>query len=221
VCIYIYIYTIFYIWSCASLRTCSQASPEDKAEAERALAKFDMLSSKDDRKRFLQMFADGGGGKGKDSLKFAFDFSGSVTHEETTEVGNVEDYFSVGDILGFHGRRLSDFRTMDEALADCTYLVQKNMNDHDWAEGDHPPRLDEAKPVYSSFWYVRSKGKSSSWKHVESKRLAGKADLKDGVAMLQDGLRFMEGIGFEGADPVIVNAKHTDLTSECETLQST
>ena len=49
-------------------------TPEEKEEAERALAKYDVLTDYADRQRFLKNFEDNGNGHGKDALKFVSKF---------------------------------------------------------------------------------------------------------------------------------------------------
>ena len=58
-----------------------------------ALAKYDVLTDHADRERFLMNFEDHGGGTGKDALKFVSKFQKSLEFNDTTTLGQVEDFF--------------------------------------------------------------------------------------------------------------------------------
>jgi hypothetical protein len=176
-----------------------QATPEERREAMKALAKYDLLNTGDERKAFVKMFLDHGAGSSKDSLKFHFNFSGSIVHTDTTAMSSRSDYHSVGEILGFFGRTLAEFPSFDEALEDVKYLVAKNAQQEGWTEAEHPAQMDADKPQYSRFWFCKSGGKTESWKSETVKKLTGQADLKDDPRKLQNSLAFMEGLGYEAS----------------------
>ena len=122
-----------------------------------ALAKYDVLTDHADRERFLMNFEDHGGGTGKDALKFVSKFQKSLEFNDTTTLGQVEDYFTVGEILTLNGSALSNFKKVSDAVSDVMYLVKKNSDDNGWTEEDHPPQIDDVKPEYSRYWYVKGK----------------------------------------------------------------
>ena len=125
-----------------------KASTAEKEEAYKALCKYDLLTDHQDRQRFLKQFEENGSGAGKDALKFASSFHKSLEFNDTTTLKQVEDYFSVGEILAFNGNSLSNFKTVNDAVKDAQYLVKKNMDANGWTEEDHPPEMDEEKPEY-------------------------------------------------------------------------
>ena len=94
-------------------------TPEEKEEAERALAKYDVLTDYADRQRFLKSFEEHGGGTGKDALKFVSSFKKSLEFNDTTTLGQVEDYYTVGEILTFNGSALSNFKKVSDAVSDA------------------------------------------------------------------------------------------------------
>ena len=220
--IYIDTYIIVRIFRNAVSNFCTQATDEEKKDAFTALTKYETLTDSASRQRFIKQFADGGSGTGKDSLKFAQSFAMSLAHEDKTVVEQTEDYLSVGQILQFEGQSLGNFPSMAMALEDCKYLVKKNARLHCWDELEHPAELDEEKPEYSKFWYVKGHGKKTSWSQVEKKELQGEAALK-GAKQLADGTKFLECLGFEQAVEVtaIANVKHELMTKELETVKYT
>ena len=64
----------------------AEATPEQKKAAELALAKYDLLTTVEDRQRFLDVFEENGRGHGKDSLKFVNNFQTSLTHTQTQQL---------------------------------------------------------------------------------------------------------------------------------------
>ena len=142
---------------------CKKASPQQKQDAMQALAKYDTLTNHEDRVQFLKDFDSHGEGKGPNALKFVSTFQKSLEFNDTTTLKQVEDYYSPGEILTFNGTSLSNFKSVTEAIQDAEYLVKKNMEANGWTEEDHPPLLDEVKPEYSRYWYVRAMGKETSW----------------------------------------------------------
>ena len=201
-----------------------KATKEEKEEASNALAKYDLLTDHADRERFLKNFEESGGGQGKDSLKFVSTFQKSLDFNDTTTLSQVEDYFAVGEILAFNGSALSNFKSVSDAVSDVNYLVKKNMDANGWTEEDHPPQLDEEKPEYSKFWYVKGKGKETAWKQNQCKKIQGDAALKN-LAQLQLGCKFMECMGFQeeekGSGATIENVKSPLLIKEIEQCRST
>ena len=186
-----------------------------------ALSKYEALTDNDSRQSFLKRFQEMGGGHGKDSLKFASTFSMSLTHTDETVLGQTEDYYTVGQILSYEGQSLANFTDKAEALADVQYLVAKNMKLHAWSEEDHPPNMDLVKPEYSKFWYVKGKGKETTWKQVEQLQLCGEANLKN-AKQLTEGSKFMEGLGFQGelgTGPEVENVKFNLMMKELETVK--
>ena len=215
---YIYIYFIISIYASTSCWT--KATDEQKKEAAAALAKYDMLADNVSRQRFVKQFAEGGAGQGKDCLKFAQTFNMSLIHEDKTTVQQNEDYFTVGQILEYEGQSMSSFPDKGLAVADVQYLVAKNAKLHGWEEAEHPPDMDEVKPEYSRFWYVKSKGKTTTWSQLETKKLEGEASLKS-AKQLEDGCKFLEGLGFQPHEtiPAIANVKHDLMVKELETVK--
>ena len=200
-----------------------KATKEEKEEAVSALAKYDLLTDYADRERFLKDFEENGSGGGKDSLKFASNFKKSLEVNDTTELLQVEGYYTPGEILSFNGSSLANFKNVQDALSDVDHLVKKNMQAHGWTEEDHPPEIDEVKPEYSRYFYVKGKGKETSWKQTQSKKLEGQANLKN-LAQLQQGCKFMEGLGFpedeKEAGATIENVKYSLLMKEIEQCRS-
>ena len=203
-----------------------QATKEERDEAVRALAKCDILTDHEERQRFLKDFEEHGSGQGKDSLKFVSSFQKSLEYNDDVKLGQVENYYTVGEILAMNGNSLANFKTILAAVQDCEYLVQKSMELHGWKEEDHPPQKDELKPEYSRYWYVKGKGKETSWTQTQSKKLTGDAALK-GLAQLQSACKAMEMLGWS-EDPaaaasgaIIENVKYSLLMKEIELLKST
>ena len=127
----------------------------------------------------------------------------------------------MGTILGKFGKRLSDYKTTDDALAAVRHLVKENQvyNTHD----DKPEQIDEKYPEFSRFWYVFSKGLTKTHTQDTEKKLEGVGDLKT-VAMLEQGKMFMEGLGFNeelvaGDGAKIENAKAEELKKKLELLK--
>ena len=146
---YIYVYI-----SCILLSHTDtyKATPEQKLEAEKALAKYDLLTGHDERQEWIRQFELNGGGIGPNALKFASKFDKSLEFNDSTTLKQVEDYYSPGEILQFNGTCIANFPTVDEAVQDAEYLVKKKMEAHGWAEEDHPHLMDELKPclLYTS-----------------------------------------------------------------------
>ena len=203
-----------------------QASDEERRECMRALAKYDLLNTGDERKAFVKMFLDHGAGASKESLKFHFKFEGSITHTDSTEMSSRSDYHSVGEILGFFGRKLSEFPSFDDAVKDVQYLVRKNREQEGWNEAEHPAQMDKDKPEYSRFWFCKSGGKTEKWRSDTVKRLSGEADLKDDHRKLNNTLMFMEGLGYEasataGSEVQISSVKWQQMIEALEPLKFT
>ena len=204
---------------------CKKATPAEKQEASQALAKYDLLTNHEERQHFLRQFDSNGGGVGPNALKFVSTFQKSLEFNDSTTLKQVEDYFTPGEILIFNGTSLSAFKSVTEAIKDAEYLVKKNMEANGWTEDEHPPLLDEVKPEYSRYWYVRGMGKETSWEQKQNKKLEGNANLKN-VGQLQKALGFMECMGYqeeEGASSSvqIENVKYTLLMKELEHCKST
>ena len=148
-----------------------KATKEEKLEAERALAKYDLLTDNDERGRWIKQFEQNGGGIGPNALKFASKFDKSLEFNDSTTLRQVEDYYSPGEILQFNGTCIANFKSVTEAVEDAEYLVKKNMEAHGWTEEEHPPLLDEVKPEYSKYWFARGMGKETSWERKQQKSL--------------------------------------------------
>jgi len=203
---------------------CKKATPEMKEEAIQALAKYDLLTNHEDRQQFKQ-FESNGGGHGPNALKFVSTFKKSLEFNDITTLKQVEDYYSPGEILQFNGTNISNFTSITEAIADVEYLVKKNMEANGWTEEEHPPLLDEAKPQYSKYWWVRGMGKETTWEQKQQKRLEANANLKN-VGQLQKALGFMECLGYQeeegdSSSAQIENVKYTLLMKELEHCKST
>ena len=124
-----------------------------------------------------------------------------------------------------NGNSLANFKTMSAAVSDCEYLVKRSAELHGWKEEDHPPQMDEVKPEYSRYWYVKGKGKETSWTQNQSKKLEGDAALK-GLAQLQTACKAMEILGWceepaAASGAIIENVKYSLLMKEIELLKST
>ena len=170
--------------------------------------------------RFLTLFQDNKG-QGKDALKFSKTFSINITHDDEHKTGSEEDYYPMGAILGKFGKKISDYKTTDDALAAVRHLVKENQiyNTHD----DKPEQIDEKYPEFSRFWYVFSNGLTKTHTQNTQKKLEGVGDLKT-VAMLEQGKMFMEGLGFNeelvaGDGAKIENAKAEELKKKLELLK--
>ena len=150
---------------------CKKATPAEKQEASQALAKYDLLTNHEERQHFLRQFDSNGGGVGPNALKFVSTFQKSLEFNDSTTLKQVEDYYSPGEILTFNGTSVSNFNSVTEAIQDAEYLVKKNMEANGWTEEEHPPLLDEVKPEYSRYWYVRGMGKETSWEQKQNKKL--------------------------------------------------
>ena len=90
--------------------------------------------------RFLDLFQDSKN-LGKDSLKFIKTFSIGVQHNDVTEVGTQEDYFSMGQILAEYGQSIKDFASEGDALEAVRHLCAKNAEEHQYEA--KPEKLDE------------------------------------------------------------------------------
>ena len=208
-----------------SSEQCKKATPEQKEEANQALAKYDLLTNHEDRQQFIKQFDSNGGGVGPNALKFASTFHKSLEFNDSTTLKQVENYYSPREILQFNGSSMASFPSITEAIQDVEYLVKKNMEANGWTEDQHPPLLDEVKPQYSRYWFVVSCGKETSWEQKQHKRLDGNANLKN-VGQLQKALGFMECLGYqeEEGDPSsaqVENMKYTLLMKELEHCRST
>ena len=179
-----------------SSHQCKKATPEMKEEAIQALAKYDLLTNHEDRQLFIKQFDSNGGGIGPNALKFVSTFQKSLEFNDSTKLSQREDYYTPGEILTFNGTSLSNFKSVTEAVVDAEYLVKKNMEANGWTQEEHPPLLDEVKPQYSRYWYVRGMGKETSWEQKQHKKLEGNANLKN-VGQLQKALGFMECMGYQ------------------------
>ena len=155
-----------------------KATDEEKLEAMRALTKYDLLTDNEERLEFLKQFELNGAGVGPNALKFASNFHKSLEFNDSTTLKQVEDYFSPGEILQFNGTCIANFPTVGEAVQDAEYLVKKNMEAHGWTEEDHPPEIDEVKPEYSKYWFVKGKGKETAWQHSQTKKIEGGLPLR-------------------------------------------
>ena len=146
-----------------------------------------------------------------------------IRHEDVTTVGSKEDYFPAGTILTAFGMNVKDFDTGAEILKAVRHLCSKNRQEHGYEE--KPEMIDEEYPAFSKFWYVWSLGKEQTNVGSVQKKLEGDADLKD-TKSLQQAKIFLEGLGFEGTDPMasgsgvqIENVKWTKMTSMIELLK--
>ena len=104
-------------------------------------------------------------------------------------------------------------RGASDAITDVEYLVKKNSEANGWSMEDHPPQIDEVKPEYSKYWFVKGKGKETSWTQTQSKKIEGDAALKS-LEQVQTGCRFMECLGFpdeKKALATIENVKYSLL----------
>ena len=112
---------------------------------------------------------------------------------------------------------MSNFKKVEDAVTDAEYLMKKNMIQFGWSLEDHPPEMDEEKPEYSRFWFVKDKGKETAWSQEQRKQLQGNTNLKS-LEQLQQGCSFMEGLGWKESPG---HVKYTLLMKEIEQCKST
>ena len=159
-------------------------------------------------------------GLGKDALKFAKTFAVTVDHKDRTQCGTMEDWYSMGHILGEHGQRVTDFKSVEDALAAVRHLCAKNAEEHGYAP--KPECLDESFLQFSKFWFIFSLGKTTLHVSDTTKKLEQSSDLKT-LAQLDQAKLFLEGMGFEatGASSTvkIENEKATGLKKLVELLK--
>ena len=106
-------------------------------------------------------------------------------------------------------------------MSDVEFLVKENQELCNWSDADYPPKLNEARPCYSKFWYVKGGGKTVQWQSEEIKQLTGEAALKN-VKQIEDGMNFMEGLGYNsGSSATIENEKYGTMKTECDALKWT
>ena len=199
-----------------------QASVEDRREAVAALTKYDLLVDNTQRQKFVTLFESSGSGKARDSLKFAANFSCTLTNEDKTTAGNHTDWRTVGEILQLNGRSLQEFPVVADALDECAYLVLKSQKEFAYDDTMFPPNIDEARPLYSRFYYTKSTGKLEEWAQRETKTLAQEAQLKN-LKHLTDSMTFMEATGFEpsSSSVAIENVLFAELDTHVATLKQT
>ena len=178
------------------------------------MIKYDNIADPSSRKRFLKMFKENSG-----SLKWAFNFKIELLHEDTTELSSNAEYRTPGEILRANGRLIDSFPSIEEAMVDVLYLVERNQVQQRWTEEQHPALLDEKMPAYSKFWYVKSNGTTELIKQTQKKELTGDAVLKN-IGQIEEGMHFMEGLGFEERSEVsIENVKFAVMLTQCEALK--
>ena len=171
----------------------------------------------------MKTFQENGSGLGKDSLKWAFHFNATLSDVDTTTVTKDENYLTPGEILKANGRSIVEFETEEEALADVQYLVEKNQRVHSWSNADFPPDVDTERPMYSQFYYIKDHGKRRQLAQTQKKELAGESALK-GVKQLEQGFKFMEGLGMPGqleGGATIESVKYGQMVKDAEDLKST
>ena len=101
--------------------------------------------------------------------------------------------------------------------------MKKNSEANGWSMEDHPPQIDEVKPEYSKYWFVKRKGKETTWTQTQSKKIEGEVGLKN-LEQVQSGCRFMECLGFpkeKGSQAITENMKYTLLMKEIDQCKST
>ena len=168
----------------------------------------------------MDLFNENGAGKRPGSLRFAFEFTVSLSHDDTTKIAQQSDFLTPGEILKHNGRSLQEFKSIEAAMEDVEYIVKKNQEEFGWTDAEYPPRHDAEKPAYSKFFYVKSKGKEESWQQTQHKKLDGTATLSNGK-QLENALPFMEGFGFKQESAVqLASVEGEKLTKELESLSS-
>ena len=163
-------------------------------------------------------------GRGKDGLKFAFEFQASLSHKEETKTKENHNYTPAGTILNIHGTNFGEFSDITEALKDVEHLVAKNQIEFEWTDDMHPPQIDAVNPKYNKYYYVRSDGKEMTKGQITTKQLDGAGQVKD-VAALENTLAFIEGLGLAGGDGApstvqITNAKYDGLKEHSDVLRT-
>ena len=169
--------------------------------------------------RFLDLFQDNKN-LGKDALKFVKSFSMDVSHTDSTTVGTKEDFYPIGQILGFYGQSLKDHPSTDEALAAVRHLCALNREEHGYSE--KPEQLDAKFPIFSKFWFVMGQGKTCVHTSKVEKKLEQRADAKN-LAQLEETKLFLEGMGFkdeaEKSSVQVENAKASETKKLGELLK--
>ena len=196
-----------------------QATPQEKGDAEAALRKYETLVDSESRAGFLRMFQE----KGPNNLKWAITFNASLTDLETTTKKLQDNYLSPGEILKANGRQMMEFETTEEAMSDVQYLVEKNQKQHNWSNDEFPPDVDNERPLYSKFYYIKDLGKSNEFSQIQKKEMSGASNLRT-LKQIEGGMHFMEGLGFGGGsegDAKIESVKYAQMAKEIEDLKST
>ena len=165
--------------------------------------------------RFLCLFQDNKN-LGKDSLKFAKNFAVKVEHQDTTQVGSKEDWYTASYILKEHGSSIADFKTVEDALECVRYLCRTNQEQTGYEPKPEVP--DEKYPQFTKFWYVWSLGKVEQHTSSCGKKLEGESELKN-LDQLELAKCFMEGLGYNNtasSSVKIENAKSQELQKQVE-----
>ena len=173
----------------------------------------------------MTLFEENGAGKCKGSLNFVKEFAVSVKHSDKVEVSEVEDYMPMGRILGYYGKTVSDFPTVDKALAAVRHLVKKNCEENGRDPLVNPEAIDKSFPEFSKFYFCWCEGKKSSNVDETSKELSQSAELKS-TEQLGAAKLFMEGMGYQrpslpdGA-PAVTNVKYEEISKAVEAIKTT
>ena len=83
--------------------------------------------------------------------------------------------------------------------------------------------MDEEKPEYTRFWFVKAKGKETAWTQTQKQGLHGSANLES-LEQLHQGCKFMECMGLPDEKKVLAtieNVKYSLLMKEVEQCRST
>ena len=149
------------------------------------------------------------------SLKFAFNFTGSMNHSSDTKYDTLTQELNCGQILQNNGRTIGEFKTEELAYAEAYFLVLKNQKDFGWTFDDFPAHVDPDRKIYTRFRYVTNKGECVTVSQKEEKIYSGVANIKN-TKQLEDSMVMMERLGYPeeecvDADGKISNAGYDDL----------
>ena len=164
----------------------------------------------------------------KNGIKWALNFDKKVTFEEGSTSEFTEDYYTGASILALNGATWHEFGSDEKAMEAVQHLVQQNEETFDTDLEEHPHIVDPKMPQFSKYWYIASKGKTTSIGSKETKELRGTSSVKN-AKQLQDAHVMMEalpssfsGDGAEGQkDGKIVSVKFEELQKENVAFQKT
>ena len=90
-----------------------------------ALSQYYAIVDTKTRANFINQFESNGSGKGPNSLKFALQFTKTLSAMDTTECSSVDNFITRAKVLELCGMRISDFDSKEEAFAVLARLEPK------------------------------------------------------------------------------------------------